>query len=325
MTHSRATSVYRRSLFDIRAQLMAEADPSAQHDKPDSAESLLHGLENGDLSSGVYEGGFKTWECALDLASLLVGSDASPIARSQTEKDWEVIELGAGSAVPSLAILQSFLQGRASSDEKRTTNPASLKLTLCDYNAEVLRLATAPNLLLNYLSATNDANLFFDSGANALEDEGDLDIEDLGGSVAIVEKTTAHMQADNLSLDFISGGWGDEFVDLVSPPLSQKPNPRAKNLLILASETIYSPATIRTFSSTLVHLLRNHAKAQAQRDTPDKTHARAWVAAKKVYFGVGGGVDEFVQEIEQLGATTALIFEGQGTGVGRVVLEITIL
>ena len=29
------------------------------------------GLSTDDITSNVYEGGFKTWECAVDLASLL--------------------------------------------------------------------------------------------------------------------------------------------------------------------------------------------------------------------------------------------------------------
>jgi protein-histidine N-methyltransferase len=50
----------RREIFDIRAQLMAE-------DEPDN-EQLISSLEAGDIQPWFYEGGFKTWECALDLA-----------------------------------------------------------------------------------------------------------------------------------------------------------------------------------------------------------------------------------------------------------------
>lgn len=35
-------------------------------------DGLTDQLETSDLQSGVYEGGFKTWECSLDLASLLL-------------------------------------------------------------------------------------------------------------------------------------------------------------------------------------------------------------------------------------------------------------
>ncbi len=54
----------RRELFDVRLQLMAE-------DNLDPSEPLA-GLDEADIKTSVYEGGFKTWECALDLAKLLL-------------------------------------------------------------------------------------------------------------------------------------------------------------------------------------------------------------------------------------------------------------
>ena len=53
----------RRELFDIRAQLMAE----------DTAldDSSAAGLSMDDIKPNVYEGGFKTWECSVDLARYL--------------------------------------------------------------------------------------------------------------------------------------------------------------------------------------------------------------------------------------------------------------
>lgn len=35
-------------------------------------DATLANLDASDLRSNVYEGGFKTWECSLDLASLLL-------------------------------------------------------------------------------------------------------------------------------------------------------------------------------------------------------------------------------------------------------------
>lgn len=42
----------------------------------DSNEELIAGLEEGDIKPNFYEGGFKTWECALDLARLVASEDA---------------------------------------------------------------------------------------------------------------------------------------------------------------------------------------------------------------------------------------------------------
>ena len=52
--------------------------------------------------------------------------------------------------------------------------------------------------------------------------------------------------------------------------------------------------------------------------------ARALVAAKRVYFGVGGGVDEFLIVLRSTTGVAREVWEthGEGAGVGRVVLEV---
>lgn len=54
----------RRELFDVRLQLMAE-------DEANSAQPAV-GLDATDIQTNVYEGGYKTWECSIDLARLLL-------------------------------------------------------------------------------------------------------------------------------------------------------------------------------------------------------------------------------------------------------------
>ncbi|KIY03342.1 uncharacterized protein Z520_00033 [Fonsecaea multimorphosa CBS 102226] len=328
------TTLYRRSVFDIRAQLMAEANPSAAEEE-DTAKTLLSGLESGDLASGVYEGGFKTWECALDLASL-VASESDFVLHhrnhpGQEEEDWEVVELGAGSAVPTLALITKFLERR----KGQSPQSGSLKVTLCDYNVDVLRLATAPNVLLNYLFASAKVSPSLDDEGSW--DGGDLDLEELGGD-SFVNSTLQDIASKNISFDFISGGWGPEFLDLINRP----PSPSARdsqetdqnrrpptNLLILASETIYSPSSLKSFSETVLSLLlRTSSHSHRSGTGTGKGEAipepKAWVAAKRVYFGVGGGVDEFVREMDRLGATSRVVMDIKDAGVGRVVLEVTL-
>ncbi|KAL2436794.1 hypothetical protein ABEF95_014163 [Exophiala dermatitidis] len=368
--------VLRRSLFDIRAQLMAEADPET-HD--DAAETMLAGLENGDLTSGIYEGGFKTWECALDLASLVTQYlDTNSLKPDQLQShiphDLEVIELGAGSAIPSLALLRVFsqqisLSSYSLSSSPEEQRPASqntllprLKFTLCDYNAEVLRLCTAPNVFLNYYqhyqqygrhqtgtgTGTGDPNSASageptPSSSSSLPptqeketlEEGELDIEEvLGDGQPSIQDLIKDMESrHHVSFDFVSGGWGESFLELITdkpprsqPPYSSSPSSLAAaaekqwqstgDLLILASETIYSPSSSRIFADILLGVLRRHGQS--------KGTARAWVAAKKVYFGVGGGVDEFVADIKSRGGKSRILLETKDTGVGRVVLEITV-
>ncbi|KIW47631.1 uncharacterized protein PV06_00310 [Exophiala oligosperma] len=305
-------TVQRRSLFDIRAQLMAEANPETH----DAADILLSGLENGDLSSGIYEGGFKTWECSVDLASLVTSLDLS--------QNWHIVELGAGSAVPSLSLLNDFLTSTEDDHHRRGSKRGTLKFTLCDYNEDVLRLCTAPNVFLNHHrhsrlhhtlrnrsqtqegAASSSNNEPVNESEGQSEDEGELDIEGLGEN--FINTTLDDIRSRDISFDFISGAWGDAFLDLVSS------NGTSENLLILASETIYSPSTITPFTETVVKLLRRQSSGSA----------KAWVAAKKVYFGVGGGVDEFLSETTTRQAKSTTLLETKDTGVGRVVLEVTL-
>lgn len=35
-------------------------------------EQVIDQIDKSDIKAGVYEGGFKTWECSVDLASLLL-------------------------------------------------------------------------------------------------------------------------------------------------------------------------------------------------------------------------------------------------------------
>ena len=53
----------RRELYDVRVQLLSEGPQN---------DAVIDQLNELDVSTGVYEGGFKTWECAIDLASLLL-------------------------------------------------------------------------------------------------------------------------------------------------------------------------------------------------------------------------------------------------------------
>lgn len=54
----------RRELWDVRVQLMAEEDDGETEE----------GLGNHDVKTGVYEGGFKSWESSVDLVKVLAAS-----------------------------------------------------------------------------------------------------------------------------------------------------------------------------------------------------------------------------------------------------------
>lgn len=75
--------VLRREVFDIRAQLMAEDSLGDQ--------GLIEGLSKDDITPGLYEGGFKTWECSIDLASYILSQPQ--IEDHIQDRPWHIIEV----------------------------------------------------------------------------------------------------------------------------------------------------------------------------------------------------------------------------------------
>lgn len=63
----------RRELFDVRVQLAAEDDELGTGGDDDT------GLGKHDVRSGIYEGGFKSWESSVDLVKVLSQDAHSPI------------------------------------------------------------------------------------------------------------------------------------------------------------------------------------------------------------------------------------------------------
>lgn len=74
--------------------------------------------------------------------------------------------------------------------------------------------------------------------------------------------------------------------------------------LVLSSEGIYSPKSLPQFTSVLLNASRG----------------KALIASKKVYFGVGGGVTEFFEELTKRNRTGQIVWEGGQ--VGRVIIQI---
>jgi protein-histidine N-methyltransferase len=260
-------------------------------------DDLISGLDTGDLSSGLYEGGFKTWECAVDLAGFV----ASHVTLTKVEL-WEVIELGAGSGIPSLAIFREALNRTRLGKER-------IKFTFCDYNEEVLNLVTMPNILLSWWDVcTNRGSMGIQK-----DPPEEPDLEDINDGMT--QRFISDCKTKGISFDFISGAWGGSFVDLIKSSFRSEADVPAgqHNLIILASETIYSPTSLAAFVSTVVDLLR-----------AARGGGTAFVAAKRIYFGVGGGVPEFVQEMRKVGGLAREVINIVDDGVGRVILEVSL-
>lgn len=87
----------RRELWDVRVQIMAEAARDE-----DETEGVEKGedfvLGTRDVKTGVYEGGFKSWESSGDLVKVLAGG-CHP--RSWGSRSARIIEVGTSSSQKS--------------------------------------------------------------------------------------------------------------------------------------------------------------------------------------------------------------------------------
>jgi hypothetical protein len=168
-----------------------------------------------------------------------------------------------------------------------------MHLGLADYNPTVVELMTLPNLLLSWAQVTR---------TELWESEGELEIDP-----EILEKFISSLASRRISFSFLSGAWSPEFVHLAAQIMGSNP----ARLTILGAETIYSPTALKSFAETLMYLLE-------EMPTGEKF---ALVAAKKVYFGVGGSIEDFCNAVRAKGAAVKQIRE-ESDGVRRAVVEI---
>ncbi len=296
--HGTSVQMLRRDLFDARFQMLLDDEES-----PDTAMDAQVDAQS-DLIPGVYEGGLKTWECALDLVETLDGLHSGRWSEHFTGK--RILELGCGTALPSLFMLTQVLN-----------EPAGVEMTLnlADYNAQVLQLVTLPNVLLAWWSSAAAAEFRAGAGAQqtALErqelarrgqDHFDTAPEhaDGHGELAITPELVSafrtSLAAHGVQVNFIAGAWTNY------PPPAQGMD------LILTSETVYALPSL----PPLVQLLHTYAAADAA----------VLVAAKVIYFGVGGGVEAFKQTLAQLAPSAQVVpLHTVTRGVGRTVLSVT--
>ena len=200
------------------------------------------------------------------------------------------LQLGAGTALPTLVLFQHAL-----------LNDIPLTFTLADYNDTVLRLVTLPNILLTWAATIQQSEyLILDLKSSP---NGDLELTE-----SLLQTFTADLKARNINLVFISGPWSQHLASLIPPSAPDS------GTVILAAETIYSPASTTAFVDLLVTLLERVKMAKAM------------IGAKRVYFGVGGSVDGLKEACREKGAV-AYEIENHGVpsmnnGVGRALVEV---
>lgn len=170
--------------------------------------------------------------------------------------------------------------------QKALKNNNKLKLTLADYNQSVLELVTAPNMFLAWYDI-----------AKGITNENELDI-----TQEMLNEFYSELENRGIELDFISGSWSPEFINTAN----------TKYDLVLASETIYSKDKMSIFTDTMIHLLNS-----------DNGNSQSLVAAKKMYFGVGGNIPDFITLLDERNVKSEMIFD-KPSGIGRAVLKITL-
>lgn len=60
-----AYTMYKRTLADVKFQIARQDDLEADQTP------MIEMAGNTDLIKGIYEGGFKTWECSIDLVEFM--------------------------------------------------------------------------------------------------------------------------------------------------------------------------------------------------------------------------------------------------------------
>lgn len=140
-----------------------------------------------------------------------------------------------------------------------------VSVTLCDFNAEVLRTCTAANV-----------------AANFKEENGSATAKKRGGKEASFFR-------------FFAGDWSnlrgalEAAGVLSSSPSSSSLSPSGFDL-ILAAEVTYNPDSYAPLAGAIADLL-----------APPPAKSAALVAAKRHYFGVGGNVEGFARSATEGG------------------------
>ena len=230
-------------------------------------------LAASDVVKGTYEGGFKLWECSVDLTAYLLEHGVKRGGTNRTVKERDVARGGTtGGGVETAETGQKRRRsdgeeakdapdGRSSEGTLAGCSVLELgcghglpgiaaaflgagSVIFADYNPEVLQTLTAPNVLANV---------------------PDEDAEREGPRHAS-------------RFRYLGGDWGD-LHDFIEPESVD---------LVLAAETIYSPAQYPRHVAVLKHCMK-------------PPNGEALIAAKSYYFGVGGGTSLFTAAVEKDG------------------------
>ncbi|KAJ1972934.1 hypothetical protein H4R34_005243 [Dimargaris verticillata] len=164
-----------------------------------------------------------------------------------------------------------------------------------DYNSEVIRLVTIPNLLIN--------TAYHDQTQSQLPSSAEAELEIDTQSDLLQQDPVAHLGPLAQRCRFFAGDWAHLASNLNIPSEAYKYD------LILTSETIYAHAS----QAKLYALIRSILKRSGM----------ALIAAKSMYFGLDGNVLSFAQLVESRGEMTLTTLYRFGAQVQREILKLT--
>lgn len=261
LSNGSTLNIPRRDLFDARFQLISQGTGDVESAESVELMSTLQFLDNpSDLVPLIYEGGLKTWECSLDLAAYLRGIDYGVKCTKA-----RILELGCGTTVPTLCILHDIFASPP-------TEEREIHVHLQDYNASVLQLITIPNIILTWYHSSAAETC----RSGELEDQVE---STLNITSQLLDSFRKSLETYRIHIRLFSGSWENFDIGITGGSYN----------LVLTAETIYRLDSL----PSLVRLMRSACLSD------DHTgEYLCLVAAKAVYFGVGGGVAEFTQCVE---------------------------
>ncbi|SCZ95732.1 BZ3500_MvSof-1268-A1-R1_Chr8-1g09761 [Microbotryum saponariae] len=159
----------------------------------------------------------------------------------------------------------------------------------------------------NDIREDDEAGTDFDPTADWRLHPGEIEL-----SPGFLESFTTLLEDYGIELGFYEGAW-EGFRSTSNIQSTSDQESRAEELeydLVLASETIYQPASLPS------HI-----------DVLQRSKGEQLIACKRIYFGVGGGEVEFVTQVEGRGGKVETVWPGQEAGeqrmgVGRTVLRV---
>lgn len=136
-----------------------------------------------------------------------------------------------------------------------------------------------------------------------------------------IEDFESSLKNRKISFDFYSGSWDS----LDEAGAFDQSN--VKSNIVLTSETIYSmqslPSLVFALEAACIGSIESSLQKATLADTKEirSNSILCLVAAKVLYFGVGGGVNSFNEEIRRRHGTSKTVWSSE-RGVSRLVLQV---